>query len=77
MKNLLTLHEAIAVVLLTKPARIADIETIADEINSRSLYTRSDSQPLPGYQVMQRTKLSKGRYHHLFQFIEPDKVKLT
>lgn len=76
MKNLLTLHEAIAVVLLSKQSRTSDVETIADEINSRGLYVRKDNQPLPGYQVMQRTKLSKGRYHHLFKFIEPDKVRL-
>ncbi len=72
----LKLHEAIAVVLLGKENRVANTEEIANEINERELYKRKDLGPLPAYQVMQRTKLSKDRYHHLFEFIEPNIVKL-
>jgi hypothetical protein len=72
----LKLHEAIVVVLLSKPNRTATTHQIADEINQRNLYNRKDNEPIPAYQVMQRTKLSNGQYHHLFEFIEPDKVKL-
>lgn len=38
MKNLLTLHEAVAVVLLDLPARTATFQTIADEIERRKLF---------------------------------------
>ncbi len=72
----LNLHEAIAVVLLSKENRTASIEEIANAVNIRNLYERKDKEPLPAYQVMQRTKLSKGRYHHLFEFKEPNIVKL-
>jgi hypothetical protein len=76
MKNLLKLHEAIAVVLLKMPERTAPLHEIAKEISRRGLYFRKDRKPLAGYQVMMRSKLSKGRYLHLFQLIGQDKVKL-
>jgi predicted transcriptional regulator len=77
MANLLKLHEAIAIVLLSRENRKANIDEIADEINRRKLFIRpSDGENVPSYQVMQRTKLSSGKYSHLFEFIEPDKVKL-
>lgn len=72
----LLLHEAIAVVLLSKDKRTATIEEVAMDINQRQLYSRKDGGALPAYQVMQRTKLSKGRYHHLFEWIEPNTVRL-
>lgn len=75
-ENVLFLHEAIAIVLLTKFTRNATTEEIADEINKRKLYKRKDNLSLPAYQVMQRTKLCKGQYKHLFQFISPNTVKL-
>jgi hypothetical protein len=77
MSNLLILHEAIAVVLLSKENRTATIEEISKEINKRKLFIRpSDGNPVPNYQVMQRTKLSDGKYSHLFEYIEPNKVRL-
>jgi hypothetical protein len=77
MSNLLKLHEAIAVVLLSKPKRTATFDVIAKEINKRKLYIRSsDGGALPPYQVMMRTKLSKGKYSHLFTFYKPDLIKL-
>ncbi len=39
MKNLLTLHEAVAVVLLKQPNRTATFQTIANEIERRNLFT--------------------------------------
>lgn len=76
MISTLKLHEAISVVLLDKANRTATTQEIADEINQRGLYQRKDGEPLPAFQVMQRTKLSKGNYHHLFEWIAPDSVKL-
>lgn len=76
MPKKLTLHEAIVVVLKNKPEQTANISEIAEEINNRKLYSRKNGKPLPAYQVMMRTKLAKGKYHHLFEYIEPDMVKL-
>ena len=76
MRNILRLHEAIAVVLINKPGRAASEQEIADEINQRKLYNRKDGQPLPAYQVMQRTKLSNGQYHHLFEYVSSDQIVL-
>jgi hypothetical protein len=75
-KNLLKLHEAIAVVLLNKPARTATFDAIAEEINKRQLYNRKDGATLPPYQIMQRTTLSSGQYNHLFKKIGNDSIKL-
>jgi hypothetical protein len=76
MGNLLKLHEAIAVVLINKPNRAASEQEIADEINRRKLYIRKDRQLLPGYQVMQRTKLANGHYHHLFDYVSSNRIVL-
>ena len=72
----LKLHEAIAVILLSKEGRNASIQEIADEINMRELYERKDGTALPAYQVMQRTKLAGGQYHHLFDYLEGGFVRL-
>ena len=76
MKNLLYLHEAIAVVLINKPGRAASEQEIADEINQRKLYTRKDCKPLPAYQVRLRTKLAKGQYHNLFEYVSSGRIVL-
>ena len=76
MDNILKLHEAIAVVLLNRIDRTASEQEIADEINKRKLYIRKDGKPLPGYQVMQRTKLANGQYHHLFDYQSSEKITL-
>ena len=75
-KRLLKLHEAIAVVLLSKENRTASFEEIAKEINHRELYVRGDHQALPAYQVKQRTTLSDGQYHHLFEKVSSDSIRL-
>ena len=76
MKNTLTLHEAIVQVLSKMPNRTGTTKEIVDQINKAKLYLRKDKTPVPPYQIMMRTKLGKGRYHHLFEFIDPDIVKL-
>jgi len=72
----LLLHEAIVVVLLRKDHRMASIDDIAAEINTRELYHRKDGQPLPPYQVMERAKLANDQYHDLFEWIESNFVRL-
>ena len=76
MSNILKLHEAISVVLLSCKNRTATVEFIAEEINKRKLYTRKDKKSVPPYQTMLRSKLSKGKYAHLFQFSKPKMVTL-
>lgn len=75
-KNLLKLHEAIAVILLNKAGRSASFEEIADEINERGLYIRKDGSPVPTYQIMQRATLSSGQYHYLFKKVDKNRIKL-
>lgn len=72
----LTLHEAIAVVLLGKINRTATTEEIAFEINRRGLYFQRNGSVLPFDQVRLRVKLGKGRYLHLFEWMEPNLVIL-
>jgi hypothetical protein len=72
----LKLHEAIAVVLLSQKERKAHIVEIANEINKRHLYAQKDGSPVPWKQIMMRTKLSSGKYHHLFSYFQGDFVQL-
>jgi len=37
---------------------------------------RNDGKDLPAYQVMQRTKLANGQYHHLFDYQSPSRIVL-
>lgn len=81
MSNLLKLHEAISVVLLGMKDRTASLEEISQEIAERGLYFQQngDGVPPPKSQIRLRTHPnSKGgkSYKHLFEFIEPNKVKL-
>lgn len=77
MKNILKLHEAIAVVLLSEPKRTATLERIAQVINRRKLYVRADQKPVPAYQVMMRSKLNRGRYAHILTYNQNGTVTLT
>lgn len=79
MKNLLKLHEAIAVILLSKKDRKATINEISDMIARRQLYFQKSGGFAPPEQIRLRThpKTSSGkRYSHLFKYIEPNLVQL-
>lgn len=76
MKNLLFLHEAIAVVLLSKPGRTATFEEIADEIERRNLFPERKGGILLSKQVELRSVQSKGRYHYLFELVAPGTIRL-
>lgn len=79
MGNLLKLHEAIAVVLLSKSNRAATLEEISLEIAERGLYFQKSGDIAPPKQIRLRTHPNTNagkRYQHLFEFIEPDKVRL-
>lgn len=77
MKNLLKLHEAIAVVLLGIPNRTATFKEIETEIAKRELYRRLyDGELPPADQIKLRTTMSQGQYFHLFEKVGDDGVRL-
>ena len=79
MKNILKLHEAIAVVLLKQPERSATLEEISKEITRRKLYFKKNGEPVSTKQIRLRThpKTNSGKfYSHLFKFTEPNVVQL-
>lgn len=76
MKNLLRLHEAIAVVLLNQSNRTATFQDIAKVIEKRKLFPeRKGNIPLE-VQIKLRAAISSSRYKDWFEFIEPDVLKL-
>lgn len=81
MPNLLKLHEAIVVVLINREYRTATLNEITQEITDRELYRQQNGEGSfpPKSQIRLRThpNTKAGKtYAHLFEFIEPDKVKL-
>jgi hypothetical protein len=76
MKNLLTLHEAVAIVLLSKPDRAATFTSVADEIERRSLFPERRGGITLTEQIKLRTSISTNKYKHWFEFLKPDIIKL-
>lgn len=76
MKNLLALHEAVAVILLKKPNRLATFEEIAKEIEKRGLFTERKGNITLSEQIRLRTTIASSRYKHMFNLIKPDKIQL-
>jgi hypothetical protein len=77
MKNTLKLHEAVAVVLLSKPKRTATFEEIAQEIERRYLFPERKGGITLVQQIRLRTVISSSRYKYLFNFNKPDSLTLT
>ena len=79
MERILKLHEAIAVVLLSKENRTASLEEISNEIANRKLYHKKNGGFANAKQIRLRTHHNtKGgkTYAHLFEFMEPNLIKL-
>lgn len=76
MKNLLRLHEAIALALLSKKSRIATFDEIASFTEKRGLFLERKRGISLSKQVMLRTTKSKQRYSHLFKPVNKDAVQL-
>ena len=76
MKNLLTLHEAVAVVLLGETNRTATIQTIADEVERRKLFPERKGGISLAEQIKLRTSISSSKYKHWFEFTKPETLKL-
>jgi len=76
MKNLLSLHEAMVVVLIKQTKRTATFNAIAEEIEKRGLFpNRKGNIPLEK-QVELRALQSKGRYKYLFEPLDKSSVRL-
>ena len=76
MKNLLTLHEAVAVVLLKQPNRSATFQKIANEIEKRGLFPERKGGIALAEQIRLRTAIKSSKYQHWFEFTEADVIKL-
>lgn len=76
MKNLLKLHEAVAVILLNEPLRTADFSTIAKKIDKRGLFSERKGGISLEHQIRLRTSISSSRYQHWFNFRKPDILEL-
>lgn len=76
MKNLLRLHEAVAVVLLSKPNRTATFEQIAKEILKRDLFPNRKGGITLSEQIRIRTSIASSRYKSWFHFTKPDILRL-
>lgn len=77
MKNLLTLHEAIAKVLLTKENETATYDEIAIEIEKQNLFpNRKGNIPL-SKQIYLRTSIASSRYKDTwFEVVDENSIKL-
>jgi hypothetical protein len=76
MNNLLTLHEAVVVVLLKKPDYKATFEEIALEIERRGLYPIRKGNIELAQQIKLRTAIKSSNYLKLFRFYKPDTIQL-
>ncbi|RXQ97413.1 hypothetical protein EO244_00560 [Ancylomarina salipaludis] len=75
-KNLLSLHEAMVVALITFPGRQASFEQIAEFIEKRNLFPIRRGNITLSKQIELRAIQSKGRYHHLFEDLGEDRIRL-
>lgn len=76
MKNLLTLHEAVAVILVNEPDKTATFQRISYRIEKRKLFPNRKGGITLAEQIRLRTAISSSRYKTLFEFIEPDRLRL-
>ena len=78
MKNLLTLHEAIAIALinLDKENFTASFQEIADFIEERNLYPEREGNISLAEQVMLRSTKADGKYKYLFEEVDENTIRL-
>ena len=76
MKNLITLHEAIVLAIISKDDRTATYPEIAEFIDKRGLYTERKGNIALSDQVKLRATQSRGNYRRLFEVIEKETIRL-
>jgi hypothetical protein len=72
---MLTLHEAVIIVLIKQPERTATYETIANEIQKRKLFPDRKENVSLSEQIRLRTSISSSKYKHMFEKVSKDKIK--
>ncbi|TPD69762.1 hypothetical protein [Flavobacterium microcysteis] len=77
MKNLLTLHEAVILILLKKPNRTASYDEIAKEIEKRNLFPIRKGNISLSEQIKLRTSIASSKYKHLFQKVSENEIRFT
>ncbi|HCT21964.1 MAG TPA: hypothetical protein DIW54_00915 [Chitinophagaceae bacterium] len=75
-KNLLALHEAIVIALISMPNRTASFAEIAAFIEQRNLYPQRKGNIDLSTQVMLRSTKAKGAYKHLFEIVDANSISL-
>jgi len=76
MKNLLKLHEAIAIALLSKESRSSTFDEIAKFITDRNLFPIRKGNISLSKQIMLRSTKSSQRYSHWFEQIDNSSIRL-
>lgn len=76
MRNLLTLHEAVVVVLLNQPNYTGTFHEIASEIERRNLFPERKGGISLAEQVKLRTAIKSSKYRHWFDFAPPERLTL-
>lgn len=78
MKNLISLHEAIAIALINidKKTFTASFDEVATYIEKRNLFPEREGNVDLTTQVMLRSTKSKGNYSYLFVRVGDDRIKL-
>lgn len=77
MKNALTLHEAIAKVLLTKKNKTATYDEIAIEIEKQNLFPNRKENISLSKQIYLRTSIASSKYRGTwFEVVDENSIKL-
>lgn len=77
MKNLLTLHEAVILVLIKQPNRTASFEKIATEIEKRNLFPERKGGIELSKQIELRTSIASSKYKDMFQRISKSEIRFV
>ena len=75
-KNLLSLHEAIVIALISTSNRTSSFNEIADFIEKRNLYLNRKGNISLSTQIMLRSTKSSGSYTHLFEMLNTETIRL-
>jgi hypothetical protein len=76
MRNLLTLHEAVAVILLSESDRTSTFQNIASKIEKRNLFPDRKGGITLEKQIKLRTAISSSKYKNWFDYVKPETIKL-
>jgi hypothetical protein len=76
LKNLLTLHEAIVIALLSNEKRTLSFDEVAKFIEKRNLFPDRKGGISLSQQIILRSTKSRGQYHYLFEQLDEKTIRL-